>query len=86
MDLFENFIPTQCIINNSLINAVGNLTDTSKKTLKTVKKTNNLCISCFIFSAVAAGVMFAEIKADRDETNRKISKLEAKIKELEEGE
>ena len=47
---------------------------------------NFLCISCFIFSAIVTGVVFAELKAERDETNRKISKLEAKIKELEEGE
>ena len=86
MDIFENFIPTQCIINNTLIESVSKLAESTKTISKAIRKTNRLSISCFIFSAAAVGAMIAESKIERAETNRKISRLEEKIKELEEGE
>ena len=86
MDSLNNFIPTQCIVNNKLIASIACLTKVTDDISKKMKRSNHLSKGCAFCSVVTLAVMFTALKIERDETERKISELEEKIMELEGGE
>lgn len=86
MDSLNNFIPTQCIINNKLIESIANLSKITDDMSKRVKKSNRLSKGCAFLSIMAVALMFVDLKKERNETEQRISELEEKIRDLEGGE
>ncbi len=81
-----NFIQAQSLMNQSMIKAVSELTKNAKSMTKSIRKAKSLSTFGFIFSAVAAAALFAEMKAEKVETDRQISMLKEEIEELKRGE
>lgn len=81
-----NFIQAQSLMNQSMIKAVSELTKNAKSMTKSIRKAKNLSTFGFIFSTVAAAALFAEMKAEKVETDRQISMLKEEIEELKRGE
>lgn len=80
-----NFIQAQSIFNQSVAKAVSKLGEDTKSAVKTARKAKAFSKFGLIFSAVAVAAVVAEMKLQKEETDRKIERLEEEIRELERG-
>lgn len=86
MDLNNfNFIQAQSILNQSTIKTVSKLAEDTKNAAKTAKKAKTLGKFGFIFSAVVLTTIIAEMKAQKEVTDKKIERLKEEIEELKRG-